>query len=75
VGGEGPELFAGGGDDDDGRGESSGKSGKAAKNIVAEGAAADDDQMALGGTGAGAVDGGIGDGLGGEETSAQEEAK
>jgi hypothetical protein len=31
--------------------------------------------MALGGTGAGAVDGGIGDGLGGEETSAQEEAK
>ena len=75
VGGEGPELFAGGGDDDDGRGESAGESGEAVEDIVAEGAAADHNQMALGGTGAGAVNGGVGDGLGGEETSAQEEAK
>ena len=75
VGSKGPELFAGGGDHDDGGGESPGEVGKAVEDIVAEGAAADDDQMTLGGTGAGAVDGGVGDGLGGEEASAQEEAE
>lgn len=75
VAGERGYAFAGRGNDDDGRIEAAGERGEAAEDFGAEGAAADDHQVAFGGSGAGAVDGGVGDGLGPEKSAEQEQAK
>lgn len=75
VAGEGRDAFAGRGDDDDGGIEAAGEGGEAVKEFRAEGAAADDHQVAFGGSGAGTVDGGVGDGLGPEESAEKEQAE
>ncbi len=75
VAGEGRDAFAGRGDDDDGGIEAASEGGETAEEFGAEGAAADDHQVAFGGSGSGTVDGGVGDGLGPEETAEKEQAE
>ncbi len=75
VAAERGDTFAGRGDDDDGRIQTAGERGETVENLFAEGAAADDDQAASGGSGAGAVHRRIGDGLGPQHTTEEEQAK